>query len=192
MTSVWVIDTETSNTGIWHPEPGGHIVEFGAVSVDLDRGKLGRSYSAVVYDPHADPNAWVFMNTSLTYSQVMKGVNAEDFGNFMAKHLTGQTVTAYNVAFDKLMIGRDMPSINKNVTWGPCLMDRASHIDGIPKKHAGSNQFPTAEASYNYLCPDDPCGLGGHERHRALDDARMEAHIMLRLHELGLYDLEED
>lgn len=142
-------------------------------------------------DPVADPDAWVFRNTDLTVMDVVKGVNAELFGRYMAKRLRNQTVTAYNIEFDRLMIQRDMPAINDTVEWGPCLMERSSMIGDIPRRHAGKNRYPTAEATYNYLCPDDPCDLYGHEMHRALDDARMEAHILLRLHERGLFSVGE-
>ena len=66
---IWVIDTETSNNGIWKPEPGGHIVEFGMVEVDLDRGKFGRNYSAIVcefsvYFVSDDPQVVFFSDVS--------------------------------------------------------------------------------------------------------------------------------
>lgn len=182
MSRIWVIDTETSNTGQWNP-PGGHIVEFGAVSVDLESGDIGRTYSAVVCDPRADPDAWIFNNSDLSMMDVIKGASPILLGRYMAKRLKGETVTAYNVAFDRLMIERDMPMLNEAVNWGPCIMETAASIEAIPKRHAGKNTYPTAEATYNYLCPDDPCDLYGHEHHRALDDARMEAHILLRLYE---------
>lgn len=187
MSRVWVIDTETSNNGVWKPEPGGHIVEFGAVAVDLESGRLGNSYSAIICDKKADPEAWVFKHTDLDIMDVLRGTDPTDFAEYMAKRLNGETVTAYNVAFDRLMIRRDMPMLDEFVHWGPCLMETASMIEAIPRKHAGQNIYPTAEATYNYLCPDDPCNLGGREKHRALDDAKMEAHILMRLYERGLY-----
>lgn len=185
--SIWVIDTETSNNGIWKPEPGGHIVEFGMVEVDLDRGKVGKGYSAVVCDLKADPDAWVFKNTDLSYMEMLKGVDPKHFQGFIAKILKGQTVTAYNVDFDRLMIQRDMPQINESVTWGNCLMKASAQIDEIPRRHAGQRVYPTAEAAYNYLCPDDPCNIHGKERHRALADAQMEGHILLELNDRGLF-----
>lgn len=186
MSKVWVIDTEVSNT-TFKPEPNGHIVEFGAVQVDLETRTIGNSYSAVVKDPFADESAWVFQNTTLSYGDMLvKGVTPSSLDRFMS-HVIKDEVTSYNIAFDRLLIRRDMPILSGKLRWGEDIMLAASKVAAIPRRHAGERHYPTALASYNYLCPDDPCFLFGEEEHRALADAQMEAHILLRLYDLGLW-----
>lgn len=187
MRPVYVIDTETSTTS-FVPEPNGHIVEFGVVAVDLEAQRIGRSYSCIIKDAKADPQAWVFNNTSLTYEEVMNGVDPYQAAEYFARVLNGQEVTAYNVAFDKRMIDRDMELVGQVVDWGSCLMETASLIEGIPRRHGGSNRWPKAEDAYNYLCPGDPADNNGVEVHRAYDDALMEAYILIELYKRGLYE----
>lgn len=187
MNEIYVIDTETSTTS-FDPEPNGHIVEFGMVKVDLESWEVGEGYTMIINQPDVDFDAWVFKNTTLTPDMVRGGIEPSRAERFLSSMLECRELTAYNIAFDKLMIERDMPKINRTAKWGDCLMECASQIPEIPRRHANQNCYPKAEAAYNYLCPDDPCNLGGKERHRALDDARMEAHILIELYKRGLYE----
>ena len=186
MRKVWVIDTETTTT-TFDPEPDGHIVEFGAACVDIDTMRIVSTYSVVVADPLAKGDEWVFRNTTLGYDEMCSGVNPNHLAKFMSKVIGDDEVTAYNLPFDQHMIGRDMPDLSWGCNWGSDLMRTAALIEQIPRRHGGKTQWPTAEASYNYLCPDDPCGLEGIEAHRAKEDAVMEAHILIELCKRGLY-----
>lgn len=188
--TVWVIDTETSTT-TFDPVPDGHIVELGAVKVNLNAEKIERCYGAVVLDPLADRNAWVFRNTSLTYDTMMLGVRPSNLDRYISELIGNDEATAYNISFDKTMIERDLPLLASRINWGRCLMKASSRVPEIPRRHGGMNKYPTAEASYNYLCPDDPCRLNGHELHRAVEDARMEAHILISLYKAGIWTPKE-
>lgn len=187
MSEIYVIDTETSTTRWIEGIPDGHIVEIGVAKVDLDRGYVMPMFDSVVCDSEADPNAWVFRNTDLTYDTVMAGNGPDAVSRLLESRLRGREVTSYNITFDRMMLERDMPSLNDAVEWGKDIMVQAAEVPEIPRKHAGGDSWPKAEDSYNFLCPTDPCHLKGREKHRALADAEMEGHILLALYERGLW-----
>lgn len=192
--TIYVIDTETSNTGFADGKPrDGHIVEIGIAQVSLSRMAVKPLFSYIIRDETADRDAWVFHNTSIDYEEVLNAQHERDeISRMLVGRLAGKTVTAYNIDFDRYMIQQDMPDVNEHVRWGQDIMVQASLIPEIPKKHAGCNKYPTAEAAYNHLCPEDPSHLNGHEKHRALADAEMEGYILLELFKRGLWGQEAD
>lgn len=192
MKEVYVIDTETSTTHWTEGIPNGHIVEIGVAKVNLEKFTVLPAYQFVVSDSSADPEAWVFKNTDLTYDMVRTGTSPGTVSAFLEDRLKDKEVTSYNIQFDKMMIDRDMPYLNNVVDWGMDLMIQAANVPEIPRKHAGKDTWPKAEDSYNYLCPSDPCNLHGKEKHRALADAEMEGHILLELYFRGLYRMKEE
>lgn len=188
MREIYVIDTETSNTGWKDGRPkDGHIVEIGVAVVNLESRTVKPLYGYIVRDETADKDAWVFKNTSLSYDEVMNGHESSEVAKMLGNKLAGEQVTAFNEAFDHYMIEQDMPYINDCVHWTNDIMIEAAKVAEIPRKHAGGDCYPRAEAAYNYLCPEDPCRLNGHELHRAVYDAEMEGHILLALYERGLW-----
>ena len=192
MNEIYVIDTETSNTGFKDGKPvGGHIVEIGVAKVNLDSMTVKQLYGFIVRDETADKEAWVFKNTSLSYDEVMNGHERGEVAKMLGNKLAGERVTAYNIAFDHYMLEQDMPYINDCVSWTEDIMVQAAMVEEIPRKHAGGDCYPRAEAAYNYLCPSDPCRLHGHELHRAVYDAEMEGYILLELYKRGLWGNDE-
>lgn len=189
MTVLYVLDTETTTTSFEGGEPDGHIVEVGIARVDTSRRKITPYYVGILNDPNCDGTEWVFQNTDLTLNDVRQGEDPRSVDRYLSSILVGCRVTSYNRAFDRGMLRRDLPLTSEAIAWAPCLMLAAAEIDEIPRNHAGTGLYPTAEASYNYLCPDDPRHLDGRERHRALSDAMMEAHILLALIDCGAYPL---
>ena len=188
MRYVYVLDTETSTVAWSDGVPDGHIVEIGVARVDLDELKVEPLFGTIVRDAKASKNAWVFRNTTLTREEVLeKGNEPDEVANTLGRMLLGCEVTSYNIAFDKMMLERDMPMLAESFHWGQDIMIQASLVEEIPRTHGGSDRWPRAEASYNYLCPDDPCNLKGHEMHRAIADAEMEGYILLELFVRGLW-----
>lgn len=189
MTVLYVLDTETSTSSFRDGEPNGHIVEIGIARVDTTRREITPYYVGILNDPDCEGTEWVFQNTDLSVEDVRNGEMPKSVDRYLASLLEGCIVTSYNRAFDRTMMRRDLPLTSNITKWAPCLMLAAAEIEDIPRNHAGTGLYPTAEASYNYLCPDDPRHLNGKERHRALSDAMMEAHILLALIERGAYPL---
>lgn len=181
MTYLYVIDTETSTSSFENGEPNGHIVEIGIARLNTETREITPFYVGILDDPGCDGTEWVFRNTDLTLDDVRGGEPRESVDRYLSSLLGGCGVTSYNVPFDRTMMERDLPLTASAVRWGPCLMLACAEIPDIPRNHAGQGHYPTAEASYNFLCPDDPRDLNGRERHRALEDAMMEAHILLAL-----------
>ena len=189
--TVYVLDTETSNTGWKDGRPkDGHIVEIGIAQVDLDAMTVKQLYGYIVRDETADRKAWVFNNTTLDYDEVLNGHDRSMISRMLAKQFAGESFTSYNIEFDRYMLQQDMPLFNDCIHWEQDIMERASLVSEIPRKHAGGNCYPRAEAAYNYLCPDDPCHLNGNELHRASADAEMEGYILLELFKRGLWGQE--
>lgn len=158
------------------------------MEVDLEEQRIIPCYHSVIRDPKADPGAWVFNNTTLKKEMVDAGKDPEVVSKHLSKVLEGCEVTAFNTRFDRMMIERDMKDLSKVIRWGECLMLDASKISKIPRKHANSNSYPTAQDTYNHLCPDDPAGINGIEEHRAQSDAYMESFILLELYDNGFYN----
>lgn len=190
--TVYVIDTETSNTGWKDGKPkDGHIVEVGIAQVDLDAMSVKQLYGYIIRDETADRNAWVFKNTTLDYDEVMNGHDRSMISRMLAREFAGQFFTSYNIEFDRYMLNQDMPLFNECIHWGQDIMVQASRVSEIPRRHAGGDCYPRAEAAYNYLCPDDPCHLNGHELHRAVNDAEMEGYILLELWKRQLWGMDQ-
>ena len=183
---IYVLDTETSTTH-FKPYIDGHIVEIGIVEVDLERQKAIPFYHSIINDPKAKEEAWVFNNTTLTMDVMRKGRDKGQISQYLSHILGGSEVTAFNTSFDQLMVSRDMKEFDSSIRWGECLMKDSARIEEIPRKHANSNAYPTAQDTYNHLCPDDPAGINGIEEHRAQSDAYMEAFILIELYNNGLY-----
>ena len=189
MTDILVIDTETT-TRYFNCEggPDGNIVEVGVARVDLESRRVYPELSMIVNAP-ADGDEWVFQNTSLTVKDVENGRHASEADTVLARMINHRPVAFYNADFDCHMIDRDLRKTALTICLGSAridLMEIAAKIEEIPRSHAGENVYPKAIAAYDYLCPDDPCGLNGVEEHRALSDAVMEGHILLALDERGL------
>ena len=106
MNEIYVIDTETSNTGWKDGRPkDGHIVEIGVAVVNLERRTVKQLYGLIVRDETADKDAWVFKNTSLSYDEVMNGHERSEVAKMLGNKLAGEQVTSFNIAFDHYMIG---------------------------------------------------------------------------------------
>lgn len=175
MRSIYVLDTET--TGLQGIAYGDKIVEVGICRVDLDRGKVFPELGRVV---HTDLNpqereSWVFQHTDLTPEDVESSPwSIHQVGRSLI-YYEGEVFTAYNEDFDFDRFLHHSP-------WSfypplaPCIMEECAN------RYAPDGRWFSAQASYDLLCPDNPANLSeGKEEHRALSDAVVEGHILLRL-----------
>ena len=190
MNRILVLDTETTTTNFRDPNcndgPNGHIVEIGIVSLDLRTGNIEDVYHAILKDPNATGNEWVYQNTDLKFRQPCYDapdiVNAE-----LMILLNKEPITAFNQAFDRAMLERDFPDAVKWSMWAQDIMLAADAIDDIPRKvhdtSTGFRSYPSVQSTLNYLFP----GQEIIEKHRALQDARDEARILFELYLRGLY-----
>lgn len=178
MTNIYVLDIET--TGLQGALFGDKVLEVGVARVNLDVGKVYPEYSKIVYSPltDSDKGCWAFENTTLTPEDV---AHADYSPTRIARQLDDlyhcKPFTSYNRAFDfdKFM---SIPPWSSEWTAGfaPCLKEIYAEY------FTDDGRWVSAQVAYNTLCPDNPSGLErGRELHRALDDAVMEGHILIRM-----------
>ena len=186
---ILVVDTET--TGL-EGCPRDLVLEVAAVEADTSEGAVRPVYSQVVgYDVDAwSPglgDSWVFRHSDLTLAEVSGGKPLREAAEEARALLDGRECTSYNVAFD---FGRFL----SRPPWGvrprlcPDVMLRASRlVEGDHMFGGGSASWPKLSKAYAALCPGDPGGIGRRQRHRALEDAAMAAHVLLALDSMGEY-----
>ena len=178
--NVYVIDTET--TGLNGTVAGDRIVEVGIARVDIVGCKVFPEYSRIIDIPHVMDysDAWVFRNTTLDVEDCLNSpYSVYDVRNDLRQYVDC-CVTAYNRAFDIDKFLNAWP-YHFNPPNFPCIMEMASRV--VPAKdHAGGSRWPSAQASYDFLCPGNPARVpNGKEEHRALSDAVLEGYILLAL-----------
>lgn len=177
MRSIYVLDTET--TGLQGIDHGDKVVEIGIARVDVDRGKVFPEFGRVVRQDLSpeDKNAWVFFNTDLTPEDVSNSPwDTVTVGReLMYYEYTMCVFTSYNEDFDfsKFM---NKPPWFFYPKLAPCIMEETA------ARYSPDGRWFSAQAAYSMLCPDNPAGLpDGKEQHRALSDAVVEGHILIRL-----------
>lgn len=180
---MYVVDIETAGpNGIKNAGLNGicardKIVEVGVVQLTPEG--IEDVYSAVVNHPDIEgySDSWVFQNTDLTVEMV-KDPTLSTPQSKVIKDLNyildGKPATSFNTYFDfdLFLSWWVMPIVPFDI------MELAGNI--INRSDAVKSEY-----AYNYFFPEDGPGLGSKQTHRALDDARREAYILLAL--LGLY-----
>lgn len=174
---MFIVDIET--TGLNGIRAGDKIVEVGVVKLTPEG--IEDVYQAVVNQPDIEnyADAWVFQHTDLTVEDVRNGVPEEEVILKMRHILNGKFATSYNTPFDFDKFLMCWPwAVNPIIPFD--IMDLAT--DFIRPPYDG---WIRSEVAYNVIFPEDQPGLGEKQSHRALDDARREAYILLGC--LGLY-----
>lgn len=175
MRPIFVLDTET--TGLQGISHGDKVVEIGIARVDIDRGKVYPEFGRIVQNDltKEDEDAWVFSNTDLTPDEVRE--SPWDFNKVCRALLYYEenVFTSYNEEFDFDRFLSQAPwSFYPHLA--PCIMEEAT------ARYSPDGRWFSAQSAYDLLCPDNPCGLeDGKEIHRALSDAVLEGHILIRL-----------
>jgi len=193
---VLVVDTET--TGLNGCRSGDLVLDVAVVRADTHTGEVEPVYSQVVGYDVSSWNArmrdsWVFHNSDLTVEEVGEGRPLAAVAREVRGILDHSIATSYNVAFDfSKFLDWEPWSVRPVMAPDPMLCAHAL-VDGDYLFDDGSTSWPKLSKAYSVLCPGDPGGIGGAQRHRANEDAVMAAHVLLALVERGEYprDLEE-
>lgn len=180
---MYVVDIETvgpngiENAGLNGIRAGDKIVEVGVVQLTPEG--IEDVYSAVVNQPDIEKysESWVFQNTDLTVEDVKNGRPEKEVAHVLKNLLNNKVATSFNTAFDFDLFLNKYP-------WGVFPIVPFDIMALAGSVIIGSDRIKS-EYAYNYLFPEDGPGLGSKQTHRALDDARREAYILLAL--LGLY-----
>lgn len=189
MTEVYVVDTETTGLSGYGRDL---VLDIGIVKVDTEAGTAEDVYSQIIgYDISTWPTmwkeAWIFSHSDLTLESVTHGLKAERAAREVQRILNGKICTSYNTAFDFGKFLRWAPWMI-NARYAPDIMVAAHReVDGDYEFEDGSTSWPRLDKAYAEICPDDPVGLKGVQRHRALSDAQAAAAVMLRLIERDEY-----
>lgn len=191
--NIYVVDTET--TGLVGA-PFDLVVEIGIVEADLTEKTVTSVYSAVVgYDtskwPESVKSSWIFENSDLSVREVSLSTSVKTVARDVRLILSGQICTSYNVPFD---FGKFLchDPWNVSCTLAPDIMTAAYRlVKGDRTFEDGTCSWPKLDKAYAELCPEDPAGLHGSQRHRALSDAEAAAYVMLALADLDAYPVPE-
>ncbi len=179
-----VVDIET--TGFLNQ--GGLIVEIGIVGLDLQSGEITEEFDEIVNESgfskkHTmNPYGWVFKNSDLQYEDVLAARSLEvilpDIQQVLDKYKVG--ATAYNKQFDfgfltsKGLVIKELP----------CIMLSSTQIVNLPPNPGFTTpKWPKVEEAWEYFFPE----VEYIEAHRALDDAKHEALIVLELFNRGKF-----
>lgn len=104
--------------------------------------------------------------------------------------LKGRWVTSYNVQYDMDKFLYKFPWNLKGAfdeVRDPMLS--ATEICKLKSPYYGVYRYPKLEYAYEKILDgEDPAGIHKHQDHRALSDARMASHLLLRMYREGTYD----
>lgn len=163
---ILVVDTET--TGMPN-QPWTEVIEVGAVALSWNGIEVGAFQSLIrpkVYDERIDEALGI---NRISRSALRKAPSREEIiPAFLAwvQRMRCPVATAYNVFFDSYMLKRS----GVELPWGPCAMRMAM---ATMRGHGVKKGFKLFEAAAFYKV------LRGEQTHRALDDARMAAAVLV-------------
>ena len=169
---IYVLDIET--TSLQGATAGGKVLEIGIARVSFDTGKVYPEYSQIINQELTDDErrCWCFENTTLTPEDVEHSPKGAIKAALDLYFLYRDGLfTSYNVEFDFIKYLHQKP-FNFKPEMAPDIMITCAN-------QYNDGYYVKAQQMYDWLCPDDPAGMGK-ERHRALDDAIFEGHILLR------------
>ena len=178
-----VIDIET--TGFNHKSDC--ILELGCVELDLETGVITDLLDLQLKETHLSAkhhNSWIFANGFMSHDDVRNAkplaVHFENiqsiFDNYLGK------ICAWNRAFDADFLKSRGFNLGKDIK-DP--MKESAEFFNLPHKSGGFGKWPSAQEAWNILFPNTE----KIELHRGLDDAKMEAKIILELINKGIYKL---
>ncbi len=189
-----VLDTET--TGLIGG-PHDLVVDIGICEAVLSTGEVNEVYSSVVgYDTTEWSDemcrSWIFENTDLTVDMVAAGKPFPAVKQEVSKLLRGKYVTCYNVQYDlDKFLYREPWNLQRQFLEARDIMFSAAELCKLPAMDPRVKEFryPKLDYAYQHLMGgDDPAGIGEKQDHRALSDAKVASHLMIRMYREGHYD----
>ncbi len=216
MTIIYVNDLET--TGL-RGYPSDDIIEIGIVKVDTEAKTVEKIYDKMIgYDLDSwsvsKKKAWIFDNSDITHQMVIDAWNKGDTLTKIVdevhdtlrpdKSLEPTKTTSYNVAYDFDLFLLKPLNNSKGFfdAWHfndsdqyeivECLMEAATPVCKIHSPYGYGFKWPRLHEARRHLF--DPLEIRKKdipdEVHRAVDDAYLAGHIMLKMIEMGAYTIE--
>lgn len=191
--NVYVLDTETTGLKL---APTDVVVDIGICEVNLPKGTVRDVYSEVVgYDVDSwneyRRKAWIFDNSDITLDMVRKG---KPFGKVRTEVMNligGRNVTSYNTDYDlRGFLYKEPWDLKGGFVECTDIMRAATTVCKLKSEYYDTYRFPKLDYAYGQILEGaDPAGIHGRQEHRALSDARMASHLMIKMHRDGDYRL---
>ena len=154
------------------------ILELGMVTLNLENGEIIELFNQVFKDPKLTAKhhkAWIFENGFMEIEEVRNALPlSEYFGEIQSimNPYKGK-ITAWNRSFDSEFL------VNSGFDLGPdtlCPMKQSVNFFKIEGDYG--YKWAKAQEAWDILFPETP----KIEKHRGLDDSKMEAAIIYELH----------
>lgn len=167
---IGVIDLET--THIDHRR--GSICEIGIALLNLDNGEIERIFDKVCKEDgiEIDPKAWIFYNSTLTYTDVINSEPFESYREELQNIFNTYHMTSYSNFDFKWLINRGFTIPNR--FFDPMI--KLTPIMKLPYSMY-KYKYPSVEEAYEFLFKENL-----NEEHRAIDDAEVEAKIIYEIY----------
>lgn len=191
--NVYVLDTETTGLKL---APTDVVVDIGICEVNLPKGTVRDVYSEVVgYDVDSwneyRRKAWIFDNSDITLDMVRKGKPFGKVRTDVMNLIGGRNVTSYNTDYDlRGFLYKEPWDLKGGFVECTDIMKAATTVCKLKSEYYDTYRFPKLDYAYGQILEGaDPAGIHGRQEHRALSDARMASHLMIKMHRDGDYRL---
>ncbi len=178
---ILVIDLETTGTNYLFDS----IIEIGICKLNLITGEIEPVFNQICreYDKKIDYNAWIFDHSDLDYNIIYNAPNFNELRKKIQHLLNTYYITSYNQSFDFNFLESRGLKIRKRF-WDPSK--DCKYRMQIPW-YEDDFKIPSVEESYLFLFPDSDIKV----KHRALDDAIIEAKIIFEINKLEKKEVNE-
>lgn len=178
---ILVLDIETTG---FNPK-NDLILELGIVKLNLETGEITELFDKIFKHERFcenHHNAWIFKNNFMNVNEVENAKSIEVYRDEINKILEPfqGKITAWNRDFDAGFLKENGFNLGNYLA---CPMKVSTNYFQIPSLRGSSFKWPKAQEAWNILFPETK----KIEKHRGLDDSVMEAKIIHRLFELGVY-----
>lgn len=196
---VYVVDCETTGLDGY---PQDLVLSIGVSEVDIINQTVDPFYNRVLgYDTNEwdimKKESWIFENSNLGVEDVLysyeHGNTAKNVANEFNKAMENKWIAMYNKDYDYGKFLAHSPFNLDPSRILPCLMYASTDPCAIPKSWGHGYKWPALEEAVDILLDDDiKEDLTKQENfHDALFDTFASGHIMLKLIELGHYNIME-
>ncbi|HEY2178879.1 MAG TPA: DNA polymerase III subunit epsilon [Caulobacteraceae bacterium] len=164
-----VLDTET--TGL-SPRDGHRVIEIACIEID-DFTPTGRHFHRYVHPERAiDPDAERVHGISLSFLEGKPRFAEPEVGAALAEFVGEARLVAHNAGFDRDFVNHELALA------GLPTFPAHRWVDTLP---LAQKRFPGMHNSLDALCKRFRISLAEREKHGALVDARLLAHVYFEL-----------
>lgn len=154
------------------------ILELGMVELNLDNGEITELFNQVFKDPNLTARhhkAWIFENEFMDIEEIRNALPLSEYFDEIQSIMDSYKgrITAWNRDFDSKFLIKSGFDLGADIL---CPMKKS--IDFFKIEGHYGYKWPKAQEAWDILFPETPMT----EKHRGLDDSKMEAAIIYELH----------